>query len=821
MDSTLTIGSANGKPIHVRTAAERYLTRGWVPIPLRYKSKQPISKKWEQITLDGFDLDEQFPVGSRLNVGISFGEPSGGLVDCDLDCDEARRAASILMPPTGLIWGRASAPDSHRGYVVADPPHKASHPWTDPLRKGKGARLMELRSTGGQTVVPPSILPGDDAGKIEEPCVWRENGDPAHLDLDELKRVLNRVAAAALIGRYWREGTRHDCVLALAGGLLRAGWAVDDVVALVRAVCAAACDDEIIDRERAVRDTASAIERGEQITGWPTLVELLGEHGDTIVKTVCAWLEISWNSRDNPQHQCSGKPTTNQTCHTEIVAGFALRVDPAPGKSGKFVVVVGNESGELHRDVIDLNSATSRKRFIYASLPGMVEGAAPDGPQAEVREKLDQRLRAYAANPPKVPDPTVAPPDHTVEDPRAAELAKMPADVLAEAEERLRDPDLLNRVSTDIRALGVVGEKNNRQILYLVGTSAQLPRPLAVIFRGASSSGKSFLGEQVSRLFPPEVVLRATRLTTNALYHFRPGTLRHRMIVAGERSRLTNDDAAEATRALREMIESGRLSKAIPMKEGDRFVTHQIEQDGPIAYLESTTAARIDEEDANRCLLLTTDETENQTRRIIKATATAAAGQGCDDVTRICEVHHAIQRMIPRVDVIVPFAEAISEHYPTARLESRRDFRHLLQLVKAIALLHFRQRKRDASGAVIATLDDYATAEQLAREPLGAAASGVSAGARDLLEQLRELHGTSEFTTTQVKQLGGASHRTLENRLLTLNNVGAVEQIEPPKGRIPAKWKLTGRDPASGEGVLPSPDVVRESLSGCEHANNT
>jgi hypothetical protein len=60
---------------------------------------------------------------------------------------------------------------------------------------------MELRSTGGQTVAPPSILPGDDGGKIEEPCVWRENGEPAQIDLDELTRVLNRVAAAALIGR--------------------------------------------------------------------------------------------------------------------------------------------------------------------------------------------------------------------------------------------------------------------------------------------------------------------------------------------------------------------------------------------------------------------------------------------------------------------------------------------------------------------------------------------------------------------------------------------------------------------------------------------
>jgi hypothetical protein len=74
------IATPNGNFICVRTA-ERYRERGWVPIPLLYRSNKPLPKKWEQISLDGFDLNEQFPVGGRLNVGISLGEPSGGLVD--------------------------------------------------------------------------------------------------------------------------------------------------------------------------------------------------------------------------------------------------------------------------------------------------------------------------------------------------------------------------------------------------------------------------------------------------------------------------------------------------------------------------------------------------------------------------------------------------------------------------------------------------------------------------------------------------------------------------------------------------------------------
>jgi hypothetical protein len=347
-----------------------------------------------------------------------------------------------------------------------------------------------------------------------------------------------------------------------------------------------------------------------------------------------------------------------------------------------------------------------------------------------------------------------------------------------------------------------------------------LSKPLAAIGRGASSSGKSFLCERVSRLFPPEVVLHATGMTTNALYYFEPGTLRHRFIVAGERSRVEDDDQAEATRALREMIEGGRLSKAVPVKQGDRIVTRLIEQPGPISYVETTTRSNIFDEDANRCLLLNTDETPEQTRRILEATATVAAGVSATDTVQLCDVHHAMQRMLPRVEVLIPFAWAISPNYPTDRLEARRDFRHLLQLVKASALLHFLRRKRGTNAEVIASTTDYMIAEQLARGPLGAAACGISDAARKFLGQLRDTFAEAEFTTTEAKRLPGPSARTIENRLRELSAGGALEQTAPPKGQVPARWKLTGLNPDAGEGVLPTVEQVMNTLSGCERANS-
>lgn len=496
----------------------------------------------------------------------------------------------------------------------------------------------------------------------------------------------------------------------------------------------------------------------------------------------------------------------------------SITLNATQARGGRHLVVALNGVGELHRDTIDLNSATSRTRFAGAVMRAAFKSPPDDWP-GEVRGGLESELLRLAAVPPGSGEPSS---DHDAPPPdqRIVELAKMPEEVRDEARKALENPKLIDLIVHAIQEIGVVGEKRLALTVYLTGVSAQLPKPLSVIIRGSSSSGKTYTLNRTSELFPPEVVLHATSLTTNALFYFAPGTLRHRWIVAGERSRIQDDDKAEATRALREMIESGRLTKAVPVKEQDQIVTRIIEQEGPIAFAETTTLNNIFDEDANRCLLLTTDEREEQTRRILDATAAAAAGRAQQEADRIRAVHHAINRMIPRCDVVVPFADHIAALYPTERVDSRRSFRHLLVLIKASALLHFAQRERDEAGNVIAALADYEVAEALARDPLVSATCGITEGARQFLAALKSKFLNIEFSTAEAQAIGQGSRRTKYNRISELNAIGAVEQTQPKRGQVPARWKLTGIDPATGEGVLPSVQAISSRLSGCTRAHN-
>jgi hypothetical protein len=394
--------------------------------------------------------------------------------------------------------------------------------------------------------------------------------------------------------------------------------------------------------------------------------------------------------------------------------------------------------------------------------------------------------------------------------------------VKAEAAELLESPCLWKRILGAIAEAGVVGEYDLAGCVYAIGTSRLLPKPLAGIIRGPSSSGKSFIVNKVASLFPDECLVRANQMTPQALFHMKPGSLVHKWIVAGERSRREDDEAAEATRALREMLSEGRLVKQMATKApAGGIETIEIRQDGPIAFTETTTLANVFDEDANRALMMVTDERKEQTANIISATAQRAAGMGTPDLVRICAVHFAMQRMLPICDVIVPFAVAVGKLF-NHRLEARREFPRLLQLTKAIALLHYRQRERDGD-RLVATLDDYEIAEELARAPLTAAASGVGEGAKRFLAALKENFpgaalltsdsGYKPFTSSEARAIGTSSRRTIESWLSELNGAGLLEQVEASKGKIPAKWRITTPTAGAVKEGPPSRKQVEEVLS--------
>lgn len=82
-------------------AAKLYLSHGWQPIPIPDMHKGPVFAGWQEFKITSEEAPEHFN-GKPQNIGVRLGEPSGGLVDIDLDCPEASRLAPRLLPETQI-----------------------------------------------------------------------------------------------------------------------------------------------------------------------------------------------------------------------------------------------------------------------------------------------------------------------------------------------------------------------------------------------------------------------------------------------------------------------------------------------------------------------------------------------------------------------------------------------------------------------------------------------------------------------------------------------------------------------------------------------
>ena len=57
-----------------------YIDNGFAPIPIHYKSKQPVNKGWPELRISHNDIGAYFNE-QPINIGILTGQPSQGLAD--------------------------------------------------------------------------------------------------------------------------------------------------------------------------------------------------------------------------------------------------------------------------------------------------------------------------------------------------------------------------------------------------------------------------------------------------------------------------------------------------------------------------------------------------------------------------------------------------------------------------------------------------------------------------------------------------------------------------------------------------------------------
>ena len=380
------------------------------------------------------------------------------------------------------------------------------------------------------------------------------------------------------------------------------------------------------------------------------------------------------------------------------------------------------------------------------------------------------------------------------------------------------DSNILGRFRSDLARAGVAGEEGLSQIVYLAMTSRLLPwghpteRPVSLLLKGTSSSGKSFATSTTLRFFPEESYVSLGSMSRRFLFYDEE-PLAHRFLIVPEWATIAGDE--ELVAMLRVLLSEGRIVHGTVDLDGRSRIAKRIEKDGPMGLIVTTTAAAVDPEMETRCLSLLTDDSREQTRRVYASLARLEhASSGVD-----FEAWHELQKWLADHEVtpvVLPFVEALADAMPDHATRLRRDFATLLSLVRAHANLYRAQREFDSDGRLIASLEgDYAPVRDLINDVI---AQGVEASVSDAthatVDAVREIieEGAEYATPSSVAprlEIGrSATYDRIKRALIS----GHLTNIASRNERA---MKLTlGAALPLDDGFLPTTEMIVRAASG-------
>jgi hypothetical protein len=381
------------------------------------------------------------------------------------------------------------------------------------------------------------------------------------------------------------------------------------------------------------------------------------------------------------------------------------------------------------------------------------------------------------------------------------------------AGELLRSSDILGEFWSVCKRIGLVGEERNAKILYLALTSRVLERPVSVVMKGTSSSGKSFQVETVLHFFPPSAYYALSSMSERALaYSEEP--LAHRFLVLFEVAGMDSDFASYL---LRSLLSEGRIRYETVEKTSNGLQPRLIERDGPTGLLLTTTLARLHPENETRLLSLTAKDDRDQTVAVIKILADRQNGKGPSkpDLGSWVELQEWIE-IAGIHEVKIPFAPTLAEEIKPKAVRLRRDFTQVLNLISSHAILHQMDRDIDPeSGRIFANLNDYKAVYELISDLLNdLVMATVSKTTRETVEAVKKLTEKNNGKPVNISRVGKELRidRSAASRRVAVALADEyLNNLEEREGR-PARLVLGDPLPEE-ETILPTPEKLKEKLS--------
>ena len=376
--------------------------------------------------------------------------------------------------------------------------------------------------------------------------------------------------------------------------------------------------------------------------------------------------------------------------------------------------------------------------------------------------------------------------------------------------------DLLAEAVKTVHELGVTGEDRIIKGTFLTAVSQVLAEPVSLVVKGTSAGGKSYSTRTTLQLFPDEDFYKVTAGSQRSLI-YTDEEFSRRTIIMFEATALREiaeaRDGDMTAMIVRTLLSEGQIIYDVTERGDDgKMGTRRITKKGPTNLIVTTTASNLHQENETRLLSLTVDESEEQTRAVMKKTA-ARRNQAEPAAPPDLSQWHALFHWLKHHGehrVYIPYADHLADNSAAAVVRMRRDFGVLLGMIEAHAVLHQATRKRDSYQRIIATAADYQAARDILAEAF-AVSSGkkVKDSVRRVVTAVSGLGGANlDVTVAQVARYLKRDRTVVTRGLREAADLSYLSNREEKQGRA-ARYRL-GPDELPGEDKAALPDVLPE-----------
>jgi len=353
---------------------------------------------------------------------------------------------------------------------------------------------------------------------------------------------------------------------------------------------------------------------------------------------------------------------------------------------------------------------------------------------------------------------------------------EVPTATVSKCIEFLKSQDLISQFNKLIGKAGIIGEENNRILLFVVASSYKMRDTLHALIQGSSGSGKTRLLKIICLLMPQEDVKKYTRVTDNSFYNQGEYFFVQKLLGLEDWDGLKED----AQLAIRELQSNEILISSTSIKDknggisgGERTVR------GPIASLACTTRGEIYEDNISRCFLIAVDESREQTLRVIDYQDEESAGLiSKQEQKKVRAFVQNCMRLLKPYEVINPYAKKVK--LPQSAHKIRRLNELYKCFIKQITLLNQYQRKQDKQGRLISEKEDLKVACEILFESIVLKVDELDGSLRQFFERLKkevEPKGKDyQFNQREIRQKFNISKSQMQRYMYGLLSFGYIHQ---------------------------------------------